>query len=266
MSTANITVSDFELTPMRVSFKGPGESAFSDLGGTFGNVLVTMSYKKAPLKADQAGTEPIDHKVSGLEVKVTTTLAEIQNKQKWKIAFPHATKVATAITAVDVSAASPAVVSKTAHGLAVGDSFQFTAGTLPTGASLNTTYYVIAAGFGANSFSFSLTSGGAAVNTTGTAGTGLTITPMSGALVAVDFFTNLGNGGQINAGELLLHPLSKPDLDKSTDYTFYKACAMSASEVTYGPDQQNGLKVEWFIYPDMSNGQKYMRFGDADLV
>nr|QGH72377.1 MAG: tail collar [Podoviridae sp. ctka020] len=67
-----------------------------------------------------------------------------------------------------ISIASPAVVSLTSHGLVVGDAIYFTTtGALPTGISANTLYYVISAGFGANSFQISTSRGGAAVNTSG---------------------------------------------------------------------------------------------------
>jgi hypothetical protein len=251
---------------MRVSFKGPGAAAYEDMGGTFGNVLVSISYKKFPLKADQAGTEPIDHKVGGLEVKVTTTLAEIQSKTKWLTAFPHATRFSHEATGATISVGAPGVVTKAGHGFAIGDAVQFTAGTVPTGLSLNTTYYIVAVGFTSGLFSVALTPSGSAITTTGVAGSGVTITGVGNTNSAIDFYTNLGSGGQANSGELLLHPLSKDNSDYSTDYTFYKACAMAASEVTYGPENQLGLKVEWFIYPDMENGQRYMRYGDAALV
>jgi microcystin-dependent protein len=42
-----------------------------------------------------------------------------------------------------------------------------TTGALPTGISANTLYYVISAGFGANSFEISASRGGSAVNTSG---------------------------------------------------------------------------------------------------
>lgn len=67
-----------------------------------------------------------------------------------------------------ITIASPAVVTATAHGLVVGDKFHVsTTGGFPTGISANTDYYVISAGFGANSFRFALSPGGAAVNTSG---------------------------------------------------------------------------------------------------
>ncbi len=73
------------------------------------------------------------------------------------------------LSTATITIATPAVVTNTAHGLIAADSFQFTTtGALPTGMSASTTYYVIAAGLTANTFQFSLTVGGAAINTSGT--------------------------------------------------------------------------------------------------
>jgi len=70
---------------------------------------------------------------------------------------------------VTVTAANPAVVSWTAHGLTAGTQVTFvTTGSLPAGMFIGTPYYVIAAGLGANSFEISETVGGAAVVTTTT--------------------------------------------------------------------------------------------------
>jgi hypothetical protein len=67
-----------------------------------------------------------------------------------------------------VTIASPGVITWTAHGLVAGASFTTTTtGALPTGMTAGTTYFVIAAGLGANSFQFSATQGGAAINTSG---------------------------------------------------------------------------------------------------
>jgi hypothetical protein len=71
-------------------------------------------------------------------------------------------------TTITMTIASPAVLSWAAHGLPIGGAFQLTTtGALPTGVSINTTYYVITAGFGANSFQFAATPGGAAIVSTG---------------------------------------------------------------------------------------------------
>ena len=67
-----------------------------------------------------------------------------------------------------VTIASPAVFSKTGHGLVAGDKIQLsTTGALPTGLSINTDYFVISAGLTADAFQVSATAGGAAINTSG---------------------------------------------------------------------------------------------------
>lgn len=68
---------------------------------------------------------------------------------------------------VTVTVANPAVFTQTGHGLVVGQTVQFgTTGVLPTGITAGTIYYVIAAGFGANTFEVSLTLGGSAIAVT----------------------------------------------------------------------------------------------------
>lgn len=86
-SFATVTPTSMELTPMRVKYDG------IDLGGTLGNVVINAKYLKSPIKADQFGQSIIDRRVSGIEITVTTELAEIQNKDTVAIVFPHATIV-----------------------------------------------------------------------------------------------------------------------------------------------------------------------------
>lgn len=67
-----------------------------------------------------------------------------------------------------VTIASPAVVTFNSHGLTLNDTVQFTTtGTLPTGLSPSTTYFVISAGLTTNNFELSVTLGGTAITTTG---------------------------------------------------------------------------------------------------
>jgi hypothetical protein len=67
--------------------------------------------------------------------------------------------------AVTLTIGTPCIVTFANHGLAVGHPFQFTTtGTLPAGVVANSIYYVISAGYTANTFQFSATRGGAAVN------------------------------------------------------------------------------------------------------
>jgi hypothetical protein len=74
-----------------------------------------------------------------------------------------------ALSAVSITAASPAVVTLTGFALTEGSAIQFnytTGGSLPTGLSINTTYYV----FNLSGTTFQLlNSSGAVVNTTGSA-------------------------------------------------------------------------------------------------
>lgn len=95
MSNAVVTTSSMELTPMRVTFNGV------DLGGTLANVVINAKYSKSEIKADQSGSTIRDRRVSGIEVTVTTELAEIKNKDIWKVVFPHATLISTGTAAID---------------------------------------------------------------------------------------------------------------------------------------------------------------------
>lgn len=68
--------------------------------------------------------------------------------------------------AATISVASPAVVTATQSFVANQPIMFSTRGNLPTGVLANTTYYVLATGLSGASFQFSLTPGGAAINTT----------------------------------------------------------------------------------------------------
>lgn len=68
-----------------------------------------------------------------------------------------------------VTQASPAVFTATAHGLVAGDTVILeTDGTLLTGLSVDTQYYVISAGLTNDAFELSASLGGSAINTTST--------------------------------------------------------------------------------------------------
>lgn len=66
-----------------------------------------------------------------------------------------------------VTIASPGVVTLTAHGLSVGDTWTpYTTGALPTGFTSGTAYYVVSVP-SADTLTVALTSGGTAINTSG---------------------------------------------------------------------------------------------------
>jgi len=67
-----------------------------------------------------------------------------------------------------ITIASPGVITSNSHGLESGDQIFFTTtGALPTGLLSNTIYYVHSIGITTNDFRVSATSGGAAINTSG---------------------------------------------------------------------------------------------------
>ena len=90
--------------------------------------------------------------------------------------------------------ATPGVVNATSHGFNAGDQVQFavTGGALPTGLVAGTTYFVIAAGLGASVFEVSATSGGAAINFTGTS-TGTQTVFRSFGICTTGFALKTGN-------------------------------------------------------------------------
>lgn len=75
--------------------------------------------------------------------------------------------------AVSVSVASPGKVTYNSHPFLVNDQVVFTGGTVPTGLVVGTTYFV--RNPTANDFELSATSGGASINTTGSASVGATL-------------------------------------------------------------------------------------------
>lgn len=88
--------------------------------------------------------------------------------------FPYAFKIEWGadcgkISPVTITIAATGVITWNAHGLVAGTPIVFaTTGALPSGLTAGTTYYVIASGLTANSFSVATTPGGTAITTTGT--------------------------------------------------------------------------------------------------
>lgn len=100
---------------------------------------------------------------------------------------------------VTISKADPGVVTWAAHGLFAGQPVVFsTTGSLPTGLTAGTVYYVVAAGLTANTFSVAATSGGTAIETTGD-GTG-THTAEAPPVGMTDMFYGLATDGAKSGG------------------------------------------------------------------
>lgn len=96
------------------------------------------------------------------------------------------------------------------------------------------------------------------------------IFPSASALGAtgIEWFNAVGHADSSVAGKLRLHPQSQADNVTTYDWTFYVACPTENSEVVYGPANQSTFKVEWAVYPDISNpitsggtDYRFMKFG-----
>lgn len=110
-----------------------------------------------------------------------------------------------------ISIASPCIVTKTAHGLEVGNKISFTTtGALPTGLVASTQYFIISDGFGANSFKLSTTFGGTAINTSGT---------QSGVHTYTAYVSKKMSGQKLKALVVPSTPSSEVAFDKLTPTT-----------------------------------------------
>lgn len=94
VSQATVTPTNISLSPMQVKFNSV------DLGGTAGGVDISIKYDMADIHVDQFGKSVIDKVVSGVEFNVKTVLAEIKNKDNWKVAFPSAYEVTSSTKGV----------------------------------------------------------------------------------------------------------------------------------------------------------------------
>jgi hypothetical protein len=111
-----------------------------------------------------AGSGIHRYNIAGLTL---TNLRENYNFVDLTVAQPGE-YVSGSAAACTISIASPAVITRNSHGFSVGDAIKFTTtGNLPGGMTTLSRYFILASGFGANSFQISLAPGGTAVVTTG---------------------------------------------------------------------------------------------------
>jgi len=262
---SNVKPVEMDLSPCIVKFRKPGETEYTDLGGTLGDAKVKWQYPKADIKADQFGTTVLDRRVTGYMATVETELTQVRNFDQLKILFPHAVRNTTWTTqAVTISNASPGVVTVLSSSIfSVGQEINFsTTGALPAPLISGQIYYVslIAS---ATTIQISETPGGTSLGTT-SAGSGVHTARYSPTLDAISFITNVGDGDLAVAGELLLHPQSVGLNDERFDMVFFKATASAESEYTFSPTAQSKLKIVWNIYPDFSvSPARFARYGKA---
>ena len=82
----------------------------------------------------------------------------------------------------------------------------------------------------------------------------------------IEMVNAVGSPYLANSKELILHPQSLTALDLSGDFKFGKALASAVSEIVFGPTEQQGLAVEWTIFPDTSvTPFRFFWYGDSSL-
>lgn len=80
------------------------------------------------------------------------------------------------------------------------------------------------------------------------------------------FDSQVGASQRSFAGPLILHPLSRPNTDLSGDIMLYLATAEAKSGYEFSPTAQNGLKIDWMMYPDFTTSPpRFMQFGDPSI-
>ncbi len=130
-------------------------------------------------------------------------------------AYTYYGNVSNSAKTCTISNATPAVVTVNAHGLRVNQGVRFNSvgGTLPTGMTAGTLYYVLAAGLATNTFRFSASPAGAAINTS-SAGTGTFYVCGAGLIANNAVMINSSNVpidydgfGQVLMSALLVQPL-----------------------------------------------------------
>lgn len=149
--------------------------------------LVMPKSFHAPINRDQHGGADGDAMALTWSAVLNMRDPKFEGETPRDVAFAD-TVVVTGATAT----ASTDLINKTSHALTSGTALYFTILTSGTGLTLNTTYYVLAAGLTANAFAVGLTPGGAAVNIT------VDYTVVQYSLVAV-FSGNFNNRGTYNS-------------------------------------------------------------------
>lgn len=85
----------------------------------------------------------------------------------------------------------------------------------------------------------------------------------SGGNTAFYIDSQIGASMLALAQALVLHPLDRPDSDKSADVNIYLATAIPTSEVVQSATEQQKLKVSFKVYPDFTTTPpRFMLYGD----
>lgn len=263
-----------------------------DLGLTKGGVEVSVSTETYKVEVDQFGKTPVSELIMGRNVMARVPMAETTLDNMVRV-MPGATLVETGGTA---AAGTITVGTNPTAGQTVivnGETFTFRTGSAPLtndvliGAASANTASNLAAKLNAStgpkvavaSYSAATTTVTVTYGTKGTEGNTFTLAAgTSGATVSgatltggtnptarrVDVTTGVEQPSLINlARELRLHPVSKPDSDKSEDFIIPLAATAGALTFAYQVEAERVFNVEFNGYPDPAT-QRLFTFGTPE--
>ena len=263
-----------------------------DLGLTKGGVEVSVSTETYKVEVDQFGKTPVSELIMGRNVMARVPMAETTLDNMVRV-MPGATLVETGGTAATgtITIATNPTASQTI--IVNGETFTFRTGSAPLandvliGAAATNTASNLAAKLNAStspkvavaSYSAATTAVTVTYGTKGTEGNTFTLTAgTSGATVSgatltggtnptsrrVDVTTGVEQPSLVNlARELRLHPVSKPDSDKSEDFIIPLAATAGALTFAYQVEAERVFNVEFNGYPDSAT-QRLFIFGTPE--
>jgi len=83
---------------------------------------------------------------------------------------------------------------------------------------------------------------------------------------AIDWVHQMTTRDSAGVKVLKLHPMDTDAADASEEYTFPKAIPSEESSITYGPNEQQKLKIVWNCYMDTTlTPPRFFRFGDTAI-
>lgn len=281
-------IKNVKLGVCKVLFNG------SDLGYTKGGVEVSVKTESHEVTVDQFGKTVINEYLMGRTISVKVPLAET-TLPNLLATMPGATMVqyGGAYAAGTITIATQPTNGQTITVNGVTITFK-TAGAIAgnnevlIGASASATATNLAALFTAsptfalsgvftatvNAAVVTLTNkmkgvaGNALAMATGTAGAAVTFVAFAGGADGTPARVDVPSGVGINlldyAQALVLHPVARPDADKSEDFTVFRAATAGGLEFAYKLEDERVFNVEFGGYPDATG--RIFAIGDTNAA
>ncbi len=265
-----------------------------DLGYTKGGVEVSAQTETHEVTVDQFGKTVINEYVMGRTIKVKAPLAETTLSNLVAI-MPGATMVqfggakatgtitvATNPTNGQTITVNGVTITFKTGGAVVGNNevlIGATAGATATNLGLlftSSPTFALSGTFDATVATSTVTltnkqkgvAGNSLTMATGTAGASVTFVAFAGGAdgtpARVDVPSGVGANLLDYAKELVLHPVGRPDADKSEDFTVFRAATAGGLDFAYKLEDERIFSVEFGGYPDATG--RIFAIGDTTAV